>query len=51
MAINDTLPAATKDIKSPEPSMVATAVSLLLYVIVPSLLLVGVVVILNDASP
>ena len=51
MAINDTLPAATKDIKFPEASMVATEVLLLLYVIAPSLSLVGAVVILNDASP
>ena len=51
MALNDTSPAPTKVIQLPETSMVATAVLLLLYVIAPSLLLVGWVVIANDASP
>ena len=41
----------TKDIESPDASIVATAVLLLLYVIAPVLLLVGRVVIANGASP
>ena len=51
MAINDTSPPPTMVIKSPEASIVATAVLLLLYVIAPALLLVGRVVIANGASP
>ena len=52
VAINDTSPTSpTKDIKSPEASIVAIAGSLLLYVISPLLLLVGRVIIANDASP
>jgi hypothetical protein len=51
VAINDTPPAATKDIEFPEASMVATAVLLLLYVIAPLLSLVGAVITVNDASP
>ena len=51
MAMKLTSPAATKNIKFPEEVMVATPVLLLLYVIAPSLLLVGAVVILKDASP
>ena len=38
-------------IQSPEASIVATAVLLLVYVIAPLLLLVGRVKLLNDASP
>ena len=51
VALKLTSPAATNVIKFPEASMVATAVLLLLYVIAPLLLLVGRVVIANDASP
>ena len=51
VASNDTSPAATRVIKFPEASMLATSGLLLLYVIAPLLLLVGRVVILNDASP
>jgi hypothetical protein len=51
VAIKLTSPDATKSIEFPEASMVATAVLLLLYVIAPLLLLVGRVVIANDASP
>ena len=51
VAINDTSPSPTKDIRSPEASMVAIAGSLLLYVISPLLLLVGRAIIANDASP
>ena len=51
MAMKLTSPAATKDIEFPDASIVATAVLLLLYVIAPVLLLVGRVVIANDASP
>ena len=51
VAINDTSPTAIKDIKFPEASIVATAGSLLLYVISPPLSLVGRVIIANDASP
>ena len=51
VALKLTSPAATRVIQVPEMSMVATAGLLLLYVITPSLLLVGTVVILNDASP
>ena len=50
-ALNDTSPAATKVIKFPDASMVATSVLLLLYVIAPLLSLVGRVTIANDASP
>ena len=51
VAVNVTFPAATRVIKFPEASMVATLVSLLVYVIAPLLLLVGRVVIANEASP
>ena len=46
-----TSPAPTRVIRFPDASIVATAVLLLLYVIAPSLLLVGRVIIANDASP
>ena len=51
VALKETSPAPTRFIKLPEASIVATAVLLLLYVISPLLLLVGRVVIANDASP
>ena len=52
VALKLTSPAATRVIQVPEMSMVATAVLLLLYVIAPLLLLlVGAVIMLNDASP
>jgi hypothetical protein len=52
VAMKYTVPPPTRFIKFPEVSMVATAGLLLLYVIAPSLLmLVGAVVMLNDASP
>ena len=50
-ALNDTSPAPTSVIKLPDASIVATLVLLLVYVIKPSLLLVGRVVIAKDASP
>jgi hypothetical protein len=51
VALKLTSPAPTRVIKVPDASIVATPVLLLLYVIAPLLLLVGRVVILNDASP
>ena len=51
VALKLTSPALTSVIQSPDASMVATLVLLLAYVIAPALLLVGRVVILNDASP
>jgi hypothetical protein len=51
VAVNVTLPALKSVIQSPDASMVATPVLLLLYVIAPLLSLVGRSVILNDASP
>ena len=50
-ALNDTSPAPTRVIKLPHTSMVATLMLLLVYVIAPSLSLVGRVIIANDASP
>ncbi len=46
-----TSPAPTSVIQVPDPSIVATFVLLLVYVIAPLLLLVGRVIIANDASP
>jgi cytochrome b561 len=52
VAIKNTVPPPTRFIKFPEASMVATAGLLVLYVIAPLLLmLVGAVIMLNDASP
>ena len=51
VAVNVASPALTSVIQFPDASMVATLVLLLLYVIALVLLLVGRVVILNDASP
>ena len=51
VALKLTSPALTSVIQFPDVSIVATPVLLLLYVIAPLLLLVGRVVILNDASP
>ena len=51
-ALNETSPAPTRVIKLPDESIVATLVLLLLYTISTlALLLVGRVVIANDASP
>jgi hypothetical protein len=49
--LKDTSPTPTIFIQSPEASIVAIAVLLLVYVIAPLLLLVGRVKIANDASP
>ena len=49
--MKDTSPAPTKVMKLPDASMVATSVLLVLYVMTPLLLLVGCVIIANDASP
>ena len=50
-ALKLTSPTLKIVIQVPDGSMVATAVLLLVYVITPSLLLVGRVKLLNDASP
>jgi hypothetical protein len=51
VAVNVASPAPTRVINVPDALMVATAVLLLLYVIVPLLLLVGNAMALNAASP
>ena len=51
VALKLTSPVPTIVIQLPDASIVATPVLLLAYVIAPLLLLVGRVIILNDASP
>ena len=50
-AVNVTSPTPTIFIQSPEASIVATAVLLLVYVMAPLLLVLGRLIIENDASP